>query len=92
MKTIQFTGVIGNAAGCALSLILFQGGTLVWIKQLFSSFNFTSDLPPGNYTLNINGITQGNLSFIKNGTTSAVTPQVPAKYSKNVSDVFHFTV
>lgn len=92
MKTIQFSGVIGNAAGCTLSLMLFQGDTLIWIHHLFAQFNFTYDLLPGKYTININGITQGSLAFLINGTTTPVTPAIPQSYNKNVSGVFDFTV
>lgn len=91
MNNVSFIGQVSNALGCAVSLILFQNGNPVWIHHYYSSFNFSSQLPAGNYDVTISGYSQGTLVFSILG-ASSINPPVPATYQQSVSGSFTFQV
>lgn len=94
MKTVTFKGVVYNASGCAISLILFNGNTnaVIWIHHYYNSFEFSCQLASGKYNLSINGITLGSLVFDISGDISNITPQKSQSYNQKVSDSYNFNI
>ncbi|WP_214070584.1 hypothetical protein [Mucilaginibacter sp. dw_454] len=89
MNNVTFIGQLSNATGCAVTLILYQGSTVVWIHHYYNSFNFSSQLPDNSYNVTINGYTQGTLTFDIQG-ASGVNPPVPAVYPQSINGSFNF--
>jgi hypothetical protein len=93
MSQVIFRGDLTNAVGCAAALKLYQYGTRIWTSpDLLQSFSIPQNLSPGDYTLNIDGTTQGTLTFSIQGAVTGVNPATPKDYHNNIGGQFDFTV
>lgn len=92
MNQVIFTGTVTNAIGCAVTITLYQGLSIIWTHHYFNSFSFPYPLSSNNYDVTISGITQGNFEFEITGAIKSINPSVPCQYKQKISGSFDFDV
>jgi len=93
MATLTINGTIQNANGATLTLLIYDAANeLVWENYPTGDFaEVTGILPPGQYTFDIMGYTQGSLVLDISG-YETIDHDPPAQYDKRINDVFTLTV
>lgn len=92
MKQIRVEGILSNANICAVSLVIYQNGTVLRAIQYYGSFHSRFMVDPGTYTIGIRGYTEGKLKFSVGGPdVQSANPNTPAHFSKNIAGKFDVT-
>ncbi len=92
MKQIKVEGILSNAGICAVSLMIFQNGSVLRTIHYHGSFHSRFMVEPGTYTIGIHGYTEGSLRFSVGGPdVQSANPNTPVQFSKNIAGRFDVT-
>jgi hypothetical protein len=90
MSILTISGQIINAGGVTLTVLIYDSNNaLVFQDYPTTDFTDTPDLPPGDYSMDIFGYTQGSLIFGLSG-YQTINPAPPAQYDQRISNIFNF--